>query len=96
MSKRRMDMAYREEQRYNSGMWDSWDGWNHNPAPPPPPVAQHQQNHALQLPPQQYNGHYQPSQGRENHHPYENGEMRSQQQYRFSAVLQLTMKIGQI
>ena len=31
LSKRRLDQAYQEEQRYSSGMWDGWDGWN--PAP---------------------------------------------------------------
>ena len=39
LSKRRLDQAYREEQkgRYTSGIWDEWDGWNLNPNPPPPP-----------------------------------------------------------
>ena len=80
MSKRRMDMAYRAEQRHNSGMWDSWDGWNHNPAPPPPLAAGHKQGYnqkSQPLPPQQYNGHYQHAQ-----RPYKDGGMRSHQQYR--------------
>ena len=44
MSKRRMDQAYREEQRYSSGMWDQWDGW-HPPPPVHPPSSGHQTQH---------------------------------------------------
>ena len=91
MSKRRMDLAYRAEQRHNSGMWDSWDGWNHNPAPPPPLAAGHQQGYNQKQhnshpipPPAQYNGHYQHA--REIQRPYNDGGMRSHQQYRFSLL----------
>ena len=72
LSKRRLDQAYQEEQRYSSGMWDGWDGWN--PAPPPPPAtypphppgySQHHPPHHNHHPP--HNGHYP---GQDNHQQY--------------------------
>ena len=72
LSKRRLDQAYQEEQRYSSGMWDGWDGWN--PAPPPPPAtypphppgySQHHPPHHNHHPP--HNGHYP---GQDHHQQY--------------------------
>ena len=79
LSKRRLDQAYQEEQRYSSGMWDGWDGWN--PAPPPPPAtypphppgySQHHPPHHNHHPP--HNGHYA---GQDNHQQYRSANTHS-------------------
>ena len=70
MSKRRLDQAYREEQRYSSGMWDQWDGWH---PPPPPPTSGHQGQHH-----HGYNHHHPhqhnqvPHNSQYHHQPYNN------------------------
>ena len=84
LSKRRLDQAYQEEQRYSSGMWDGWDGWN--PAPPPPPAT---------YPPHPpgYSQHHPPH---HNHHPPHNGHYPGQdnhQQYRSASTLGLHIPV---
>ena len=91
MSKRRMDQAYREEQRYNCGIWDEWDGWKINPNPPPPPplpsgYPPHPPGYSQ---PHPHNPYPQPPL---NNHKYENGTSHIKQ-YRWDYSKSLTMTI---
>ena len=102
MSKRRMDQAYREDQRYSSGMWDQWDGWH----PPTSSSGHHQHNHdhgynhhhySHPPPAQQHQYQHHNNLHQQHYEPRPNGAIRNQQHYnRFINILFMFSCCGQM